>query len=236
MPTSSMYAFITSLLLGLCCCNSLAAQGNQDSVLKKAVELKVNDSLPRQFRMSLDLRWPLQNLFVNSFYNYEVAADYTLKSDLYIVAEGGFGGSDYSYPDLSYKSSNSFLRIGVEKSLLKRIANTDWDIAFAGVRYGIGFINRGVASYSVNDSLFGNSSGKVPAQQFVAHWGEITGGIKLELIPKVFVGWNVRGKFLLNQRAFNELSPAFIGGYGKGDKSTVFDFSFYAGYVIRWRK
>jgi hypothetical protein len=47
-------------------------------------------------------------------------------------------------------------------------------------------------------------------------------------------GWNVSARFMLNEKAFRDLSPVFIAGYGKGDKSVAFGFNFYVCYAIRW--
>ena len=61
---------------------------------------------------------------------------------------------------------------------------------------------------------------------------ERTGNV--ESLRNLMAGWNIRGRFLLNERAFRELSPVFIAGYGKGDRSTVFDFNFFICYTFRW--
>jgi hypothetical protein len=160
--------------------------------------------------------------------------DYYLKKEVYAVLEGGFGSANHDYPDLSYKTTNSFLRVGIDRTLIKRLGPGDWDAAFIGARYAIGFINRNEAAYTIVDSLWGSTSGTIPAKSFTAHWAEITGGVRVETLPNLFLGWNVRGRFLLNDRAFSELSPAFIAGFGRGDRTTVFDFNFYLCYAFRW--
>jgi len=56
----------------------------------------------------------------------------------------------------------------------------------------------------------------------------------VEIFKGLFAGWTIRGKFRLNQAPFRELPPAYIAGYGKGDKNAIFDFGFYINYAIRW--
>jgi len=187
-----------------------------------------------QLRLDLDLSRPVINQTQSTHTSYEAAIDYYIKNEVYAVAEGGFGSAVYDYPDLSYKSNSSFFRIGLDKTLIKRINNNDWDVAFMGIRYGAAFINRQEAKYAIIDSVWGTVSGIIPAKSFVAHWAEITGGIKVELLKGLMVGWNIRGRFLLNEKAFRELSPVYIAGYGKGDKTSVFDFNFYLCYAVRW--
>lgn len=187
-----------------------------------------------QLRVSFDISRPAFNIAQASKSSYEAAVDYHLKKEVYAVLEGGFGRSVYEYPDLSYRTTNSFFRAGLDKTLIKRLNGQDWDAAFIGVRYGAAFINRQEATFTIIDSLWGSTSGTVPAKAFTAHWAEVTGGIRVELLRNFMAGWNVRARFLLNDKTFGELPPVFIAGYGKGDRTTSFDFNFYVCYTLRW--
>ena len=97
-------------------------------------------------------------------------------------------------------------------------------------------MKRSDATYTITDSLWGPTSGSIEGRNFTAHWAEVVGGIRVELYRGIIAGWNVRAKFLLNAKTFQDLSPAYISGYGKGDKSTAFDFNFYLCYAMRWGK
>ncbi len=167
---------------------------------------------------------------------YEVELDYYWKKDVYWVLDAGLGNASLDYTDLSYKSDNVFFKAGINKSLLPRLKTSDWDMAFIGLRYGVGLINRGDANYTITDSTWGTSSGTIPGSSLTAHWMEITGGVRVEVVKQFFIGWNVRGKFMLNPKQFKELPPYYIAGYGKGEKSTAFDFNVYVSYAMRWAK
>lgn len=166
--------------------------------------------------------------------SYELELDFYWRKDLYIVAEGGWGNASLNYPDLAYKSSNIFFRTGVNKSLLPRLKQNDWDMAFIGLRYGVGLINRTNANYTITDSTWGTVSGTVAGTGLTAHWIELTGGVRVEIAKHLFLGWNMRGKFMLNAKQFTELPPYNIAGYGKGEKNTVFDFNVFLSYALRW--
>lgn len=197
---------------------------------------KVVFDLPHQLRFGADIYHPILNTFTGDHKSYEFQADYYIGNEVYADVEGGWGNADIDYDNLKYNSKNSFIRVGVDKCMLQRLTGKDWDMAFIGARYGIAFIDRGNATYVTSDSAWGPTTGSVAAQTFTAHWLEITGGVRVELWSGIFAGWNVRGKFMINQSAFKELPPAYIAGYGKGDKSTAFDFNFYISYAIRWKK
>lgn len=208
------------------------AQAQTDSTVKEAP--KNSEHFGHQFRVSFDLSRLLLHQFKTSETSYEATLDYYYKNELYLVAEGGAGSATYDYPDLSYKTTSTFFRLGFDKSLLKRDGAKDWDMVFMGMRYGLASVQRQEAQYAIPDSVWGSSTGSVAAKNFLAHWIEITGGVKVELLRNVMVGWNVRARILMNGRSFQDLAPVYIAGFGRGDKTTVFDFNFYAAYALRW--
>lgn len=221
MRASNICAFIfaTSLLL------SVPAWAQKDTSVRRPV---------RQLRLGVDVSRLVANALLETRTGYELQADYHLRKDLYAVLEGGWGSANYDFPDLSYKSTNIFARIGVDKGMLPRLTPGDWDMAFIGLRYGVGVIDRGEATFTTTDPIWGSTSGTVPSKAFTAHWGEVTGGVRVELYKGIFAGWNVRAKFMMNANAFKELPPSYIAGYGRGDRSTMFDFNFYLSYALRW--
>lgn len=200
----------------------------KDSVVKKTVEAK-------QLRIGFDVSRPLLNVFYKDRYGYEASVDYYRGNEKYWVFEGGFGGSDIDYDNLKYSSKNSFFRFGFEKSMVPRLYKYDWDYLFFGMKYGMAFINRSEASFTTTDDIWGISAGTIPSKNFTGHWLEINGGIRVEIFKNIFAGYNIRAKFLLNQSPFKELPPAYVAGFGKGEKTTNFDLNFFLLYALRWK-
>lgn len=226
-----MSKYFFSFLL-FCCPCFLFAQANEAE--KDTVVVKKVMNSGHQLRLSFDVGKFLMNSLANDKSSYEVALDYYWKNELYGVLETGAGNSSINYPDLQYKSTNLFFRAGMDKAMFVRKKPQDWGMAFVGFRYGFGLIKRSEAQYTTNDGLGGITSGSVPSLNFTAHWFELTGGMRVELFKNTFAGWNVRFKFLLNQGAFGSLKPAYIAGYGGGEKGTAFDYNFYIAYALRW--
>lgn len=219
------------LLVGPGC--GFAAHAQADTTAPEP-ETKITYELPHQLRFGIDITRPIADAFLKTRKSYEFQVDYAIKNEAYLVAEAGWGNADIDYPDLKYKSSNPFLRIGIDKTMLTRIAASDWDMLFVGMRYGFAPIKRGEAVYTTTDSLWGNTTGTIAGKNLTAHWLEVTAGIRVEMIHGLFIGWNIHGRFLLNQKPFRELPPSFIAGYGKGDKNTIFDYNLYVSYALRW--
>ncbi len=223
-----MSKFIFSFLICLSPCFLFAQESEEDTAgMKKTYS-------GYQLRFSFDASKLLLNRLVENRSAYEGAIDYYLNGESYAVAEFGAGNSNIDYPDLKYKTNNTFLRLGIDKSLFVRKKPQDWGLGFFGFRYGLGMIRRNDANYTTNDGLGGVTTGVIPADNFTSHWFELTGGMKVELLRGLFAGWTVRAKFLLNQGALGDLKPAYIAGYGPGEKATAFDYNFYIAYAIKW--
>lgn len=225
-----MFRYYFNLALLLLLPHAMLAQTDTSSADAPPVVLADK----KQLRFGFDISRPILNALSDTRSSYEFSVDYHLPKDVYLVLEGGFGGSKMDYPDLQYNSSNAFFRVGVDKSMLQRLFPSDWDFLFVGVRYGVAIINRGSANFLISDPLWGSSSGVVPAKSFTGHWAELTAGLRVELLKGLFAGYTLRGKFLLNSGPFRELPPAYVAGYGKGERTTAFDFNFYLQYALRW--
>ena len=240
IPSTLKYIFAASLVL-LCIATGAQGQATTDTtaVADSTVPVPVprhRDTSGHQFSIGVDIIHPIENMFMSDRTGYEIAADYYLHNELYLAAEGGWGTSNVTYSDLIYNTKNYFYRVGFNKILLPRENPKDWGGVFMGLRFATAHIRRSAATYTVVDSLWGNSSGAITAKDLNSFWAEITGGVRVELIKGLLAGWNIRGKFLLNSKQIQDLAPLYIAGYGRGDKNAVFDFNFYLNYAIRWKK
>src|ERR1043165_9784503 len=151
---SHLFCVVTCLILLLAAVMA-GAQADSVSVKKK----KPKEEYGHLLRIGVDIARPLFNTTQSTYNSYEGQVDYYIRKELYAVIEGGAGSSNYDYPDLSYKTSNSFFRAGVDKTIVTRLGPGDWDAVFFGVRYGVAFVDRGEAAYTIVDSVWGNSSG-----------------------------------------------------------------------------
>lgn len=230
-----MYKYFSKIVLLLLVSISAFAQTDSTTVQKKEESIK---PIQRQLRLGVNISTPVISTIVSNDSNkrsaYELTVDYCLKNDVYVVLEGGFGNSTLSYNDLNYTTTNSYARIGLDKSMLQRLFANDWDMIFIGIRYGLSIINRSEATFVTNDPFWGTTTGIIPAKNLTAHWAELNIGMRVELLKHFFAGYNIRTKFLINDKAFRELPPAYVAGYGKVEKSTVFDFNLYLCYALRW--
>lgn len=231
-------SYILCLLLLLSNTPILAQQQAIDSAGKKTTIKTGGDNTADVHQLSVGFdvsRFLFNNLFP-SRQGYEIQADYNWKKNLYWAAEAGWGKGNVDYSFLKYQTKGSFLRLGIEQSLLGILGPKDFDNAFIGVRYGIGLGNMSNVHFTVPSPFGGTSEGNAPGQSYWVHWGEIVAGVKVSIWNNFYAGWMIRGKFLINPKTFKTLSPNYIPGFGKGDKNTVFDFNFYLSYGIQWTR
>jgi hypothetical protein len=207
-----------------------------DSTVKP--KTKYLEKSGHQLCFAYDITRPIISAVYSDRQDAGFAVDYYLRKEVYLVAEGGWGGSEVNYDFLKYNTKNNYVTFGINKSLLKRTSSKDWDMAFMGVRLGFADIQRSSANYQITDTLWSNQiiSKSLPGENLLGYWVEVTGGMRVELAKHFFLGWTIRGRFLMSASAFSQLAPLYIAGYGTGDKNSVFDFNFYATYAIRWNR
>lgn len=215
---------------------------SSDTLVQQTDSTLVNDSLKSlnkkkyqgiQFlRIGADIKSIVMPVIFSGKSFVEIAADYKYKDKLYWAGELGWGNGTYDYPHLNYSTKTTYLRLGLDNSILNPKYERDFDIAFVGFRYGMGLGKRSVATYAFDSPFGGEFSNEVDAESFFVHWGEIVAGMKLEIIKNVFVGWTGRAKFLFNNSAFETIKPHFVAGYGNADKSTSFDIGLYVQYKL----
>lgn len=238
MSTTATYRYLFALSLSLLCLGALPvfAQSDTATNAEEKTPDRPKNIAGHQLSIGFDIAAPVRNYLTNNRYSYELEVSYYHKKEYYWVAEGGWGGSDVNFNDLKYNTTNYFGRLGFNKSILYRESTHDWDMMFIGMRAALSNVNRGNATYTVIDSVWGNQPGVSAGKNFVAGWLEITTGMRVELAKGLLAGWNLRGKFLMNGRSFKDLAPINIAGFGRGDKNANFDFNLYLSYAIRWSR
>lgn len=192
--------------------------------------LKVKEKPFTFTRIGIDISSLLLSPFQKYVHNYEVQLDVYYKKNIHFIAEGGYGSSKVDNSFIKYNSRNTFIRLGIDQTFFNKEFKGDFDNAFVGLRYGFSRINRGEASYFIQDDIWGNQVGSISSSKFNAHWMELTGGFRMEIVKHVFAGWNIRMKTFLNPKSFEELPPGYVAGYGRGDKNTAFSYNLYLLY------
>lgn len=220
---------LTSIILP----SEMRAQADSTiSTIDTTVTTPPKQPLRQQLLIGIDVSKIAFNFAKSQMQNYDFQAAYNRGDKNYYIAEAGLGTGNIDYAFLKYSSQGGFLRLGIDRSLLGSQGKRDYDIAFVGFRYGLALGRISEAWYQVSSPFGGAYEGTYDAESFFSHWGELTAGMKLEVWPKIFLGWTGRAKFLFNGNRFQHVAPNNIAGYGAAEKSTAFDFNLYLSYAI----
>lgn len=178
-------------------------------------------------RIGMDLSKAFLPVWTDDYRAWVFQFDRAVGKNVYAVLDAGWGQSNTQTKTLQYTSSNWYCAAGVEKTFFEQLFPGDLDNASIGLRYGFAPVYRGAATFTIQDPIWGNTLGQVMEKRLVAQWLELTGGFRMEIAPRVFMGWTVRAKTLVNPNTVRELPPLYLVGFGRGEKNPAFDYNLY---------
>ena len=162
----------------------------------------------------------------------EVSVDFEIYKNLYPVFEFGYSSTSESKETFDYESLGNYARVGVDYNLLKAKDRAWHNTMSIGFRYGASLFKQSSDNVLIFSDYWGNYMPDPHESNLMAHWLELTGGIKVEIVPNLYIGWLLRFKFLLNPDMDPVMIPALIPGYGNGADVRTFGFSYSVFYMI----
>jgi len=224
----SIYRYTVSLLLLVWLYTSAPAQENQqDSIVQKV-------PLISGLRIEADAGSGLISLLSGgNLYNYEGAVQLYILDRFYPVFEMGFSGvNKISGSGIRFHGEGLFYRLGTDFNMMKSRegAKPTNNLLLVGARLGFSNFRYDLLDITITDKF--RDIVTVKNMNDINHssfWFELTGGIRVELIKNVFLGWNVKYKSLITKTLPGEYYPWHIPGYGINTEG-VWGFSYVIGY------
>ncbi|MFV0291466.1 MAG: DUF6048 family protein [Mangrovibacterium sp.] len=184
-------------------------------------------------RLGTDITRPFQGLWTKGDrWGMEFFGDFEVSPDVFVVAEAGWEKFSMQHPHVDYSGNGTYLRLGADYNLL-HVPNEKEDKSslYFGARYGFGNAVQTVDGYQI-DNYWGTFSGSFSKQNYFSHWAELVFGMKTEIVHNIYLGWNVRAKFMIGDNSA-EIPPAyFVPGCGTADKNVNFDFNYSIMYSL----
>ena len=146
----------------------------------------------------------------------EVSLDYEIHKNFYPVIEAGWQKTDTHSEEFNYRSDGSYGRIGLDYNIFKRNPKQKYDMVFPGLRFGYSKSTQGGDGVIVN--YWGNYKYNLPEFDVTAYWLEFAGGMKVEIIKNIFIGWSGRARFMLNHTDTDIMDSYLIPGFGDSEK------------------
>ena len=107
---------------------------------------------------------------------------------------------------------------------------------FIGLRYAYAWQTHESGRFSIVDDYWGGYEGSVGSSAVNSHSVDALVGFRCEVLRNFYMGWTVRGRFLLASTHGDELKPYAIAGYGKYDNKVNVGFTYTLEYQIPFNK
>ncbi|MBN2765751.1 MAG: hypothetical protein JXR27_05205 [Paludibacteraceae bacterium] len=209
---------------------SVSAQKTIQATEKTPVKLLNN------FRLEADLV-PLGMLVFGNRQNYsfEAALQPSLLEKYFPVIEVGFAHSENTATNgINYKASGPYARLGFDFNVMKpkpgkKPTN---NLFLAGVRLGYSAFSYELNNITVSQDYWGESMTRDFTNIHSDNiWFEIVAGIRVEILPHIYMGWTIRNKNLLANNTLGKFHAPYIPGYGR-NKDSNWGVNYAIGYMF----
>lgn len=166
-------------------------------------------------------------------YRLEGHAQLNIRNKYFPVVELGVAGIEKTGAgNIVFNTNGAFGRIGLDipamkpKDLTKRWEN----FALVGIRLGMSHFGYSYSHFDFEDAYWGGST-QVDATELNAtkFWFELTGGIRVNVLKNIYMGWNVRNRHILNKSKSGGIAPYYIPGYG-AEEGSRWGMNYTVGY------
>lgn len=226
--------FIFSAFLVMLAVTAAAQKPAKDSAKQVKV---ITMAVPAGLRVGLDISRFVVHYFQPYRTDVTVNLDARFRDRLYFASDISYNRTSHKDENYTFRSSGLSTTLGVNYNFLKRQEPKENFMIYGGARYGLAFYNYEVPTYLIKSDYWGNYTSSVPKTSQLAHWFELTVGIKVEVLKNFYLGWSLHERILLSRNvAKQDFPPLVIPGYGKGYKNNSFDMQYSVSYLFPFYK
>src|SRR5690606_10160218 len=168
-------------------------------------------------RVGIDLSKHLRTLLQEDYTGLEIMGDYRVYKNYYLAAELGNEKLPFEADNLSVTASGSYIKIGADYNAYENWAGME-NMIFAGLRYGFATFSQTLDSYDIYaiNPFFPPTTieGPFESSGLTANWLEFMIGLKVEILPNLYLGGNVQLKRMIAQNSPSNMDhlvvPQFI--------------------------
>lgn len=186
-------------------------------------------SFPLKIKMGADLVGPVIYFSDKNTLSLEGFLSIDRDTSKSYVLEAGYLNFKYDQYNYSYRSSGGFIKLGIDFNLLSPFVGQGKYYAGLGLRYGLGVFRAEVTGFE-HENYWGTATGSVAPSTHMAHFVEVSPGIRAELFRNLDIGWAVRLRLLVYSGTGKDVKAIYIPGFGNGSKS----FSPGINYFLIW--
>jgi len=229
---------LTYVFLISCLCVVATSWSQQSTVVKPKDTIRLNNSYG--LRVGLDLQNIVTSLTNSNFQGIELMGDYRLSHKYFLAAEIGNQERTDNELSVSTTAKGSYIKAGVDVNVYKNLVGLR-NIIFIGLRYGFASYSQELNRFSVatSENFFGidtrdSENDRLRDEGLSAHWLEVLGGVKVEVVNNVFVGFSVSIRRKIAEQDPEGFGSLFIPGFERtndfGEVSA--GYRFFVSYFI----
>lgn len=192
----------------------------------------------RGIRFGTDLSEFVLPLFYPETRGYEFLADFQILDNIFIAGEYGISRIklDTDSYKFNYDLNGSFIKLGLNRNILKHDDITKNDLLFVGFRYSFSRFKHKASNINIIDEQWDEVIiTETEEISLSCHYIDLVAGVKTELFKNIYIGWTIRGMIRLKLKSDDIMSPYFIPGFGKGDKNAAIGFNYSIYYRIPYK-
>jgi hypothetical protein len=192
----------------------------------------------RGFRFGVDISDFVMPLFYPETKGYEFLADIQITDDIFIAGEYGFSKTtlDTDSYSFNYNLDGWYMKIGINRNMLKNDEKSKNDMVFVGIRYSFSSFKHRARNISIFDEHWDEEIITDTGERSLnCHFIDIAAGVKTELFKNIYLGWTIRGMIRLKLEPDKIMTPYIIPGFGKGSKKATIGFNYSIYYRIPYK-
>lgn len=229
--------YIVSLLVCMLVLQSGLAQQKKKANAKD--EKKREPLVLRGFRIETDLGSIISSVaFKDNISNTQQVSVYgSLSNKIYPTIEVGHANVLKLMADKSsFSTDGMYEKIGVDFRINKALENglPTNNLILVGLRVGTSSFKYNINNLPIVDEYWGGTGLKNYDQLSTSKvWYELVGGIRVEALKNIYIGWNVRYKSLITANDAGKIFPWYVPGYGINVSSVPsWEFNYTLGYYF----
>ncbi len=190
---------------------------------------------PLKIKAGLDIAGPViyftnkNNLSAEGY----LSIDINPKTAMVLAA----GYLDYTFSQYNYEYHNKgiFFRAGSDFNLRRPELSSDRYYAGIGLRYGLSIFNSETPLFQ-ETNYWGTAISSIPSVRSMAHFLEVSPGIKSEVFRNFSIGWSLSLRLLLYSGTDKDVRPIYIPGFGNGAKTISTGINYFIVWSIPYKK
>ena len=207
---------------------------NKNELVYNDTIINISDSLKKKYALRFGFD-PLKIALSQTDKNYngfEIAGDLNFFENLFLAIELGTEDRTKQSEKINFTTTGSYIKLGADYNMYKNWKGMNNHI-YIGIRFANSLHKQRVNSFYLRNSdfLWGNElitsgTGIGLRENLNASWIEFVTGIKVQVLKKIYIGFNVRFNRLFNDKKPLNFDNLYIPGFNKKTDENIFGAGF----------